>query len=147
MKQHRPQSASAAPSTAQQASPTSAGAGNAANFTDADYIAAGAEVKTASDVYSADIVIKVRPPTDSEVGMLKDGNKLISQIFPSKNEELVKKLADKNMTVWGMDCMPRTISRGQAFDTLSSQANISGYKAVIEAAGCVFLRSYVVWEK
>merc|ERR1711871_671022 len=111
------------------------GAGEAANFTDADYVAAGAEVKATSDVYSADIGIKVRPPTDSEVGMLKDGNKLISQIFPSKNGELVQKLADKNMTVWGMDCMPRTISRGQAFDTLSSQANISGYKAVVEAAG------------
>merc|ERR1711871_951650 len=111
------------------------GAGVAANFTDSDYADAGAEVKSAADAFAADIVIKVRPPTDNEVGMLKDGNKLISQIFPSRNEDLVQKLAAKNMTVWGMDCMPRTISRGQAFDTLSSQANISGYKAVVEAAG------------
>lgn len=111
------------------------GAGKAANFPDSEYVAAGAEVKSSAEAFGADIVIKVRPPTTTEVGKMNDGGKLISQIFPSKNDELVKQLADKKMTVWGMDCMPRTISRGQTFDTLSSQANISGYKAVIEAAG------------
>ena len=55
-------------------------------------------------------------------------------IQPAQNTELVEQLAKQNATVFAMDCIPRTLSRGQAFDVLSSQANIAGYRAVIEAA-------------
>jgi NAD(P) transhydrogenase len=59
---------------------------------------------------------------------------LISFIYPKQNEELVKQLQTQKATVFAMDCIPRTLSRGQTYDALSSQANISGYRAVLEAA-------------
>jgi NAD(P) transhydrogenase len=65
---------------------------------------------------------------------LKDGATLISFIYPRQNAALVEKLQKKNLTLFGLDCLPRTISRAQTFDALSSQANIAGYKAVVEAA-------------
>lgn len=59
---------------------------------------------------------------------------LISFIYPKQNEDLVKQLQDQKATVFAMDCIPRTLSRGQTYDALSSQANISGYRAVLEAS-------------
>lgn len=61
---------------------------------------------------------------------------LLSFLYPAQNEELLKQLQEQKATAFAMDCIPRTLSRGQAFDALSSQANIAGYRAVIEAAGC-----------
>jgi NAD(P) transhydrogenase len=64
---------------------------------------------------------------------MKVGTKLVSFLYPAQNKELVDALAKKKITAFGVDCIPR-ISRAQTYDALSSMANISGYKAVIEAA-------------
>lgn len=59
---------------------------------------------------------------------------MISFLWPRQNEELVQQLQDQGATAFAMDCIPRTLSRGQTYDALSSQANISGYRAVLEAS-------------
>ncbi len=112
-----------------------AGAGDAANFSDDSYRAAGAEIiQGAAKLWAAsDIVFKVRGPSEEEVGMLREGGTLVSFIWPAQNPELLKKLAAKKATVLAMDSVPR-MSRAQKMDALSSMANIAGYRAVIEAA-------------
>jgi len=111
-----------------------AGAGAAAGFSDAAYKAAGVEVvKTAAALWkAADIVAKVRPPSEAEVKRLSKGQTLISFFYPGQNEKLMKLAADKGANVIAMDMVPR-ISRAQKMDALSSMANIAGYRAVIEA--------------
>ncbi len=110
------------------------GAGNLSNISDDEYRAAGAEVVSTADVWAkSDIVFKVRGPNAEEVGLLKQGGTLVSYIWPAQNPELMQQLAAKKATVLAMDSVPR-ISRAQKMDALSSQANISGYRAVIEAA-------------
>jgi NAD(P) transhydrogenase subunit alpha len=111
------------------------GAGDAANFSDDVYRAAGAEiVADAAGLWAAsDIVFKVRGPSAEEVGLLREGGTLVSFIWPAQNPELLQKLAAKKATVLAMDSVPR-ISRAQKLDALSSMANIGGYRAVIEAA-------------
>ncbi|MEO9782474.1 MAG: Re/Si-specific NAD(P)(+) transhydrogenase subunit alpha [Sedimentitalea sp.] len=110
------------------------GAGLEAGFSDAVYEAAGVEVvKTAAALFkAADVVAKVRPPTDTEVKRLRKDQTLISFFYPGSNEELMGKAAEKGATVVAMDMVPR-ISRAQKMDALSSMANIAGYRAVIEA--------------
>ena len=108
------------------------GAGSKAGFTDDLYEEAGASVVPASGVWSADIVIKLNPPSVDKVGALKDRT-LISLINPQKNEDLLTKLQSQGATCFALDCIPRMLSRGQAFDVLSSQTNIIGYRAVVEA--------------
>jgi NAD(P) transhydrogenase subunit alpha len=108
------------------------GAGDAADFPDEAYRAAGAEV--IGDVWaSADIIFKVRAPSVSEVARVRQGANLVSFIWPAQNPELMQALAQKHATVLAMDSVPR-ISRAQKLDALSSMANIAGYRAVIEAA-------------
>jgi NAD(P) transhydrogenase subunit alpha len=108
------------------------GAGDAANFADDTYRAAGAEVT--GDIWaSADIIFKVRAPTTEEVALMRPGATLVSFIWPAQNPELMQALAAKKATVLAMDSVPR-ISRAQKLDALSSMANIAGYRAVIEAA-------------
>ncbi len=111
-----------------------AGAGVPAGFSDVSYREAGVEVvKTAAALYSgADIIAKVRPPTDGEVKKLREGQTLISFFYPAANEKLMKAAANKGASVIAMDMVPR-ISRAQKMDALSSMANIAGYRAVIEA--------------
>jgi H+-translocating NAD(P) transhydrogenase subunit alpha len=111
------------------------GAGDAANFSDDTYRAAGAEiVPDASSVWSAaDIIFKVRAPSPQEVPLMREGQTLVSFIWPAQNPELMQLLAAKKATVLAMDSVPR-ISRAQKLDALSSMANIAGYRAVIEAA-------------
>lgn len=104
-----------------------------AKFLNQDYEAAGARIRSADDVFKSDIVLKVRSPSTTEVEKLVGGNTLISFMYPAQNKELVDQLVKRNITVFGMDCVPR-ISRAQVFDALSSMANIAGYKAVILAA-------------
>ncbi|MBK0328688.1 Re/Si-specific NAD(P)(+) transhydrogenase subunit alpha [Rhodobacteraceae bacterium F11138] len=110
------------------------GAGLKAGFSDAAYEAAGVEVvKTAAALYKvADIVAKVRPPSETEVKRLRKSQTLISFFYPGSNEALMAQAADKGATVIAMDMVPR-ISRAQKMDALSSMANIAGYRAVIEA--------------
>ncbi len=112
-----------------------AGAGMRADFTDDAYREAGVEiVDTADAVFEqADVIAKVRPPTETEVEKLREGQTLISFFYPAENEALMKKAADKGATLMAMDMVPR-ISRAQKLDALSSMANIAGYRAVIEAA-------------
>lgn len=109
------------------------GAGKNASFDDAAYTKAGAEIAERSDVWSSDIIMKVNPPTDDEIALLKDGATLASLIWPGQDEELMNKLSQRNINVLALDCVPR-ISRAQALDVLSSMANIGGYRAVVEAA-------------
>jgi len=111
------------------------GAGDAANFSDDVYRAAGAEIiDGAARLWAAsDIVFKVRAPTPEEVGLMREGTTLVSFIWPAQNPELLEQLAARKVTVLAMDSVPR-ISRAQKLDALSSMANIGGYRAVIEAA-------------
>jgi NAD(P) transhydrogenase subunit alpha len=90
-------------------------------------------IKSAAQLYkAADVVAKVRPPTETEAKRLREGQLLISFFWPAQNEEQMKMIADKGASVIAMDMVPR-ISRAQKMDALSSMANIAGYRAVIEA--------------
>ncbi len=111
------------------------GAGLAAEFANVAYTDVGCDIAPdAASVWSqADIVLKVRPPAASEVPQVRSGGTLISFIYPAQNKELVEQLAARKATVLAMDAVPR-ISRAQKLDALSSMANISGYRAIIEAA-------------
>ncbi len=110
-------------------------AGAAANYSDADYVAAGCTVTaTADEIWAeADIVLKVRGPEDEEAARLKEGQTLISFLWPAQNPELLQQLSERGVTAMAMDSIPR-ISRAQKVDALSSMANIAGYRAVVEAA-------------
>ena len=112
------------------------GAGDAANCSDDTYRAAGAEIAaTAAQLWSgSDIVFKVGVPTTEEVGLLREGGTLIGFIWPAQNPELMQQLAAKKATVLAIDSLPRTLSRAQKMDALTSQAGVAGYRAVIEAA-------------
>ncbi|MBQ2381198.1 MAG: Re/Si-specific NAD(P)(+) transhydrogenase subunit alpha [Succinivibrio sp.] len=109
------------------------GAGALASFDDDAYVKAGAKIVKEKEVYAADILFKLNAPTDAEIELMHEGQTLVSFIRPAQNEELVNKLNAKKVTVLAMDMVPR-ISRAQSLDALSSTANISGYRAVIEAA-------------
>ena len=111
-----------------------AGAGQAAGFTDAAYAEAGVEVvKTAATLWKqADVIAKVRPPTDAEAKRLDADKTLISLFYPAQSKDLLELCAKQGATVVAMDMVPR-ISRAQKMDALSSMANIAGYRAVIEA--------------
>lgn len=110
-------------------------AGVKANFSDKEFEDAGATiVKTAAEIYGqSDIVLKVKEPTETEVGMMKEGLVLLSYLWPAQNQALLKTLADKKVNAVAMDAIPR-ISRAQKMDVLSSMANIAGYRAVIEGS-------------
>ena len=108
-------------------------AGFKASFEDQAFLDAGAKIGTAAEIWQSDIIFKVNPPTDEEIAQMKEGATLVSFIWRMQNPELMKKLTAKKINVLAMDAVPR-ISRAQALDALSSMANISGYRAVIEAA-------------
>lgn len=114
-------------------------AGVEAKFLNNEYEASGAKLGSTQEVFNADVVLKVRAPEENpnlrrhEAMLFKEGSTLISFLYPAQNTELVKKLAEKKLTVFAMDCIPR-LSRSQVFDALSSMANIAGYKAVVLAA-------------
>jgi NAD(P) transhydrogenase subunit alpha len=112
------------------------GAGDAANFDDESYRAAGAQVvPAAAELWTkSDIVFKVRPPTPDEVASMREGGTLIGFIWPAQNPELMQLLSAKKATVLAIDSLPRQLSRAQKMDALTSMAGISGYRAVIEAA-------------
>lgn len=109
-----------------------AGAGARASFSDEAYREAGADVIEGA-VWNADVVLKVTPPTDDEVGRLRPGTVLACLLAPALDPDLVQRLADAGVTALAMDAVPR-ISRAQSLDVLSSMANIGGYRAVVEAA-------------
>ena len=109
------------------------GAGDAANFSDDVYRAAGAEViEDAAKLWAtSDIVFKVGVPTTDEVGLLREGGTLIGFVWPAQNPELMQQLAAKKATVLAIDSLPRQLSRAQKMDALTSQAGVAGYRAVI----------------
>ncbi|KAK9879808.1 hypothetical protein WA026_006867 [Henosepilachna vigintioctopunctata] len=109
------------------------GAGSGATFRNSDYDKAGCNVRDTTSVFQSDIVLKVRQPLEHEIANFKDNSTLISFLYPGSNQVILNKLAEKKINAFAMDCIPR-ISRAQVFDALSSMANISGYRAVIEAA-------------
>jgi proton-translocating NAD(P)+ transhydrogenase subunit alpha len=110
-----------------------AGAGVAASVPDSAYEAAGAKIAgSAGEAYGADIVLKVRPPLEAELGLLKEKSILIGLLDPF-NAAGIEALASRGITGFAMEWLPR-ISRAQSMDVLSSQANIAGYKAVVLAA-------------
>lgn len=107
------------------------GAGAGALIPDEQYEQAGA---TIGDPWSADVVVKVNPPTAHEIGLLNPGSTLIGFLAPRTSPELAEQLRRAGVTGFAMEAVPR-ISRAQSMDALSSQANVAGYKAVLLAAG------------
>jgi NAD(P) transhydrogenase subunit alpha len=112
-----------------------AGAGEAAFYADDAYRNAGATVvKDAAELLgSAGLVLKVNAPEPQETSLLKPGTLLLASIFPTRNLDAAKRLAEGGITAFSTDCIPRT-TRAQAMDTLSSQASITGYKGVLIGA-------------
>ncbi|BBY21481.1 Re/Si-specific NAD(P)(+) transhydrogenase subunit alpha [Mycobacterium stomatepiae] len=108
------------------------GAGDGALIRDEDYRKAGAVI---GDPWSADVVVKVSPPTAVEIGRLRQGARLIGFLAPRTRPELSEQLRRAGVTGFAMEAVPR-ISRAQTMDALSSQANVAGYKAVLCAAEC-----------
>jgi H+-translocating NAD(P) transhydrogenase subunit alpha len=110
-------------------------AGEAAHFSDSDFTTAGAAIvpDAASALQDAAIVLKVRGPDASEIAAMKRGAVLAALLSPATEKETAAKLAQAGVNAFAMEFLPR-ISRAQAMDVLSSQANLAGYKAVIDAA-------------
>ncbi|MDR7313110.1 NAD(P) transhydrogenase subunit alpha [Nocardioides luteus] len=109
------------------------GAGEASSFTDEAYAEAGARIGTAAEAWGADLVFRVNAPSIGEVELLKSGATLVAPLAPAQSGELLDALAARKVDAFAMDAVPR-ISRAQSMDILSSQANIAGYRAVVEAA-------------
>jgi NAD(P) transhydrogenase subunit alpha len=112
-----------------------AGAGKAASYPDADYAAAGAKLAASATeaVAGADILFKVRGPSPEEIAALKPGAIVVAILNPYVDRATLDALAAKGATAFAMEFVPR-ITRAQVMDVLSSQANLAGYRAVIEAA-------------
>jgi NAD(P) transhydrogenase subunit alpha len=108
------------------------GAGLKSGLLDSDYEAAGATI-SADAVKDADIVVKVKRPEASEVTRYKKGALVVAIMDPYGNDAALKTMADAGVAAFAMELMPR-ITRAQVMDVLSSQANLAGYRAVIEAA-------------
>jgi H+-translocating NAD(P) transhydrogenase subunit alpha len=109
------------------------GAGGASYFADHDYATQGATVGSAADALGADLVFKVSRPTDDELAQMKRGASLVAILAPYADKAAVAKYASAGINAYAMEFMPR-ISRAQSMDVLSSQSNLSGYKAVVDAA-------------
>lgn len=111
-----------------------AGAGSGSGHFDADYAAVGATIDPSGEAaFSAELVAKVEAPTLSEVERLTPGATLVSHLYPARNPDIVEALSKRGVTVIAMDRVPRT-TVGQKCDALSSQAGLSGQRAVLEAA-------------
>jgi len=110
------------------------GAGLTAAVTDDMFAQAGAKIVQGADVYKdADVVLRVRHPAASEIAAMKNGAILLAQLSPYQEKEALQALAAQGVTAFAMEFVPR-ITRAQTMDVLSSQANLAGYRAVLEAA-------------
>jgi len=112
------------------------GAGELADLSDAAFTEAGASIAADAQAlwHASDIIFKVRPPAPEELLLMRSGQTLIGFIWPAQNPELMQQMAAKNITVLAIDALPRTLSRAQKMDALTSMAGVSGYRAVVEAA-------------
>ena len=113
------------------------GAGELADLSDQAYEQAGASIAPSAEALwrGSDIVFKVRAPTAEEVALMHEGQTLIGFLWPAQNPDLMQQLAAKKVTALSIDALPRTLSRAQKMDALTSMAGVSGYRAVVEAAG------------
>lgn len=109
------------------------GAGERAAYPDSAYAEAGAQILGREAVWAADLVLKVDPPTPEEIALLRPDGALAGLLAPARSPELLQSLTDRGVTAFAMDAVPR-MSRSQSLDVLSSMANLSGYRAVVEAA-------------
>jgi NAD(P) transhydrogenase subunit alpha len=111
------------------------GAGLAAHFSDQAYRTAGATIATdqRAMLASADMLVSVGPPTVETVGLMRSGAMLLGSLFPTRHPAVVKALAERSITAFSTDAIPRT-TRAQAMDTLSSMANIIGYRGALIAS-------------
>ncbi len=109
------------------------GAGTGSGHDDEAYRKAGATVSDRQAAFGADIVVKVQKPSAEEIGLLREGAAFIATLQPLTNKDAVKALAARRTTAFSMDMIPR-VTRAQSMDSLSSQSNIAGYKAVLVAA-------------
>jgi H+-translocating NAD(P) transhydrogenase subunit alpha len=109
------------------------GAGASASYPDDLYKAAGSEIAADGGIGAADLVVKVRRPTDAEIGAMKAGSGFAALLEPYGDKGVIDSLAKAKIEAVAMEFIPR-ISRAQSMDALSSQANLAGYRAVIEAA-------------
>ncbi len=112
------------------------GAGELADLSDAAYVEAGATIAPDAAALwgGCDIVFKVRAPAPDEVALMHEGQTLIGFLWPAQNPDLMQQLAAKKVTALSIDALPRTLSRAQKMDALTSMAGVSGYRAVVEAA-------------
>src|SRR6187399_100634 len=110
------------------------GAGEGSAIPDSAYVDAGAKVIPTSKVDDADVVLRVQKPSSAEVKKLRSGQTVIGLLQPLIDPQTAQALADQGVTAVSLDALPRTLSRAQTMDALSSQANVGGYKAVIIAA-------------
>ncbi len=113
------------------------GAGDLADLPDSAFEQAGASIAPSAAALwgGSDIVFKVRAPTAEEVELMHEGQTLIGFLWPAQNPDLMQQLAAKKVTAMSIDALPRTLSRAQKMDALTSMAGVSGYRAVVEAAG------------
>ncbi|QBI19521.1 Re/Si-specific NAD(P)(+) transhydrogenase subunit alpha [Egibacter rhizosphaerae] len=109
------------------------GAGEGARWSDDAFAAAGAELVSAEGIADADVVARVSPPSPDEARALPERAVLLGFVAPHRNREAVGLLAERKITTLALELLPR-VSRAQAMDALSSQANVAGYRAVIVAA-------------
>jgi NAD(P) transhydrogenase subunit alpha len=111
------------------------GAGDAAWVPDSAYAEAGATVVATADLYAAaDVILTVTRPDEAAMGRLRAGQTVVGMLSPLVSPQLARQLADKGVTAVSLDLLPRTLSRAQGMDALSSQANVAGYKAALVAA-------------
>ncbi|HTV68375.1 MAG TPA: Re/Si-specific NAD(P)(+) transhydrogenase subunit alpha [Rhizobiaceae bacterium] len=110
-----------------------AGAGAGSRVIDSDFATAGAKIGTSFDASSADVILKVRRPSEAELKTYKSGAIVIATMDPYGNDVAVEAMAKAGITAFAMEFMPR-ITRAQVMDVLSSQANLAGYQAVIDGA-------------
>ena len=108
------------------------GAGLLSSIVDKDYESVGASIKSRDQIFSADLILMVRPLDGDDIDLLKSNHILVGMLEPF-NKDFANKLANKKVTAFALEALPRT-TRAQSMDVLSSQANIAGYKAVILAA-------------
>ena len=111
------------------------GAGDRAWFPDSAYSEAGASILTTNDLYAtADVLLMVTRPSEAQLGKLRQGQTVVGMLSPLTDPELAAQLASRHVTAVSLDGLPRTLSRAQSMDALTSQANVAGYKAALIAA-------------
>ncbi len=113
-----------------------AGAGRGALIPDSAYTDAGAKIVSTDELYkTSDVIVRVQKPAGDEVKHLRSGQAVVGLLQPLLDPKLMEQLAKAGVSAISLDAIPRTLSRAQSMDALSSQANVGGYKAVLTAAG------------